>query len=134
MAVRPSTTRPRRGTADPVPLIAGYALLAVSLVLAVCAALLASVPVTFGPVALPIVQEGAWWIPLLGYVATPLLLVVAYGLDVVGQRRRLRDDRNFAPRPDYTTQLRLLIASGLVLGIWHTVNLSVTLSAWWGLS
>ena len=134
MAVRPSTTASWRGTASPVPLAVGYALLALSLALAVSAALLASVPVTFGPVALPIVEEDSWWIPLLGYVATPLLLVVVYGLDRTGQARRTREDRNFAPRPDFTAQLLWLIGGGLLLGIWHTINLSVTLSSWWGLS
>jgi hypothetical protein len=134
MAVRPSSSAPGRRTASPVPLAVGYALLALSLALAVVAGALVSVPVTFGPIALPIVEEGSWWIPLLGYAATPFLLIGVYGYDRIDQGRRTRDDRNFAPRPDFTSQLLWLIGGGLLLGIWHTVNLSVTLAAWWELS
>ncbi|PPF78898.1 hypothetical protein C5B96_13760, partial [Subtercola sp. Z020] len=118
-----------RDVASPVPLVLGGAAFVVSLVLALVEVADARAS-DLGFVTLPVIEPRLWWVALLGYVFTPIVVIVAAGLDRLWQRSGLRD-RYFTPKPLYGRVLRLLTWAGLVLALWHVVNLAAALSDLW---
>jgi purine-cytosine permease-like protein len=106
----------------------------VSVVLAVAVVLTASAPIAFLGVPFPLVRAEAFWMSLLGYLLTPIVVIACYGWDVVSQRNGLRANRNFDIRPRWTRLLLWLSGFSIVVGAWHILNLSVPLSEWLGLS
>ncbi|MFT4229597.1 MAG: hypothetical protein QM602_04835, partial [Microbacterium sp.] len=121
--------------ASPLPLLVAGGALGVSVVLALLVALTpASVPIAFLGVPLPLVTAGWWWVSLLGYLLTPVVVLGCYGWDAVGQRNGLRADRNFVLRPSWSRALQWLTGISIAVGAWHVLNLSVPLAEAWGLS
>lgn len=132
-----ATARPssRAGGASPIPLAIGLGALAVSLIIAVVVIAGFSAPVElFAGVPLPLVLAEHWWLSLIGYLLTPLVVIACYGWDVIGQRGGVRRNANFALNARYTSLLRWALWPAVAIGIWHILNLSVPLSEAWGLS
>jgi len=122
-----------RATASPLPVIVGASAMLVSVLLAVVVALTASAPIVF-LVPLPLVRAEAFWMSLLGYLLTPIVVIACYGWDALSQRNGLRANRNFDIRPQWTRLLLWLCGFSIIVGAWHILNLSVPLSEWLGLS
>lgn len=55
---------------------------------------------------------------LLGYLVAPLLSSLVLGWDVVSQRQG-RKDPWFEPKPSYSRLIRLIVALGFVVAIFH---------------
>ena len=120
-----------RAAASPVRLWAGVGAVARSLILAIVVLAAFSTPARlFGEFSLPLVSDGSGWLSLLGYVLTPLIVILAYGWDVAWQRRARENNRNVVLRRGYTRALKWLMIAGIVLGAWHVLNLAVPVSAW----
>lgn len=121
--------------ASAVPLIVGISSAAVSLVIAVLVIALVSAPVkVFLGIPLPLVVAESWWLSLLGYVLTPVVVIACYGWDAIAQRGGMRRDVNFVQRTGYGIILRGVVVASIIIGIWHILNLSVPLTEAWGLS
>ncbi|GAA2009029.1 hypothetical protein [Microbacterium ulmi] len=123
---------PARAGASSLPLIVGSAALAVSVAIAVVVAIAASGPVAVLGIPVPLVRSDAFWLSLVGYLLTPFVVVACYGWDVLAQRDGLRANRNFVVRPAWTRRLLWLAGAGILVGLWHILNLSVPLSEWMG--
>ncbi|MBO0985624.1 hypothetical protein [Rathayibacter sp. SD072] len=120
-----------RRSARALPLIVGATGFAASLILAIAALATAAAPVRVLGVPLPLVQGGAVWMSVVGYVLTPVLVFLATGWDLSSQRSHaLRDARHFVPNPLYSRALLWISGAGLVLGAWHILNISVPVSEW----
>jgi len=130
---------PRRSAlfvrASTLPVWVGFAAVIASLIIAVIVVVLLSTPVRvlFG-VPLPLVVTDAWGLSLLGYLLTPVVTIACYGWDGIAQRSGVRADADFVRRPGLSSALRWVVAASIVVGIWHTLNLSVPLTEAWGLS
>jgi hypothetical protein len=132
-----ATARPASpaAAASPVPVGAGIAALAASLVIAIVVIAGFSAPVElFLGVPFPLVLAEYWWLSFVGYLLTPLIVIACYGWDVIAQRSGLRRNANFTIRTRYTSILRWALWPAVVVGVWHILNLSVPLSEAWGLS
>ncbi|HOA86865.1 MAG: hypothetical protein GX871_07500 [Microbacteriaceae bacterium] len=128
---------PARGRAEAsrVPLLVGAGAVLLSVVLAVLVLVLLSAPAQlFSGVSLPLVSSDSWALSLLGYLLTPLVVILAYGWDVAWQRQARADNRNVVLHPGYTRVLKWLMIAGIVLGAWHVLNLAVPLAEAWGLA
>lgn len=133
MPQRPAVTR--AGRASALPLIGGLSAAALSLVIAVLVIALVSAPVkVFLDIPLPLVVAESWWLSLLGYLLTPVVVIACYGWDAIAQRSGMRRDVNFLQRTGYGTALRWTVAASIIIGVWHILNLSVPLTEAWGLS
>ena len=120
-----------RAAASPLPLWIGVGAVALSLIIAIIVLAAFSTPARlFGEFSLPLVSDGSGWLSLLGYVLTPLIVILAYGWDVAWQRRARENNRNVVLRRGYTRALKWLMIAGIVLGAWHVLNLAVPVSAW----
>ncbi len=125
----------RAGAASAVPLWLGLGSAIASLVIAVIVAIGFSVPIElFLGIALPLVQSEYGWLSLIGYLLTPLLVIVCVGWDRIAQRKGVRSNPNFAVDSRYSAVLLWTTWPAIVLGVWHILNLSVPLSEAWGLS
>lgn len=138
MPVARQTTAQRaaqgRAEASVLPLIIGAAATLTSLILAIVVLALLSAPAQlFAGLSLPLVSSGGWALNLLGYVLTPLIVILAYGWDVAWQRQARAHNRNVVLHPGYTRVLKWLMIAGIVLGAWHVLNLAVPLAEAWGL-
>lgn len=58
---------------------------------------------------------------LLGYLVAPLLSSLVLGWDVVAQRQG-RKDPWFEPKPGYSKLIRLIVALGFVVAIFHIIE------------
>ncbi|RFA21005.1 hypothetical protein B7R23_06180 [Subtercola boreus] len=115
--------------ASVLPLALGGAAFVISLVLAFVEGADARAS-DLGIATLPVIEPRLWWVALLGYLLTPIVVIVASGLDRLWQRAGLRD-RRFTPRPLYSTVLTWLVRVGFVLALWHIVNLAAAISDFW---
>lgn len=133
---RPVSGMPGRSPASvsPLPVIAGSAATASSLVIAVAVAFFLSAPSTGFGVPIPLVRSDYAWLSLVGWLLTPVAVIACYGWDLIGQRNGLRRNRDIVLHPTWTTVLLALSGIGIVIGVWHILNLSVPLSEWMGLA
>lgn len=116
-----------------MPLLVGAGAVVLSLVVAIVVLAAVSAPAQlFAWLALPLVQSGGWALSLLGYLLTPLVVILAYGWDVAWQRQARAHNRNVVLHPGYTRTLKWLMIFGIVLGAWHVLNLAVPLAEAWG--
>ena len=116
-------------TASPLPLVMGVTALGSSVVVLVVALLTASAQVDLGGVSLTLVTTENWWLSLIGYLLTPIVVIGAYGWDALAQRDGLRRNPNgFVVKPVYSRVLLWSVAVGILLGAWHVLNLSVPIS------
>lgn len=129
MATRQPSTR---ASASPIPLAVGSGAVIISAALAVIVIATSSVPIRFVGVPLPIVQSDRFWLSLIGYLLTPIAAVIAVGWDRIAQRRGVVLSGNFVPNRGFEVALTWIAGAGLVLGVWHVLNLSVPLSEFWG--
>ncbi|KQO99625.1 hypothetical protein [Leifsonia sp. Leaf264] len=122
---------------SPWPLIVALASTGISVVLIIVELVIARQQQVVSWLVLPIVPPDAVALPILGYLFTPVLVVIALGWNRVSERNGLRD-RYFVAVPRYASALRWLAGASVVLGIWHVVNIAyivdVALSDSWGLS
>ena len=135
--VSPAFSAPARGRAEAsrVPLLVGAGAVLLSIVLAALVLALLSAPAQlFAGLSLPLVSSGGWALSLLGYLLTPLVVILAYGWDVAWQRQARAGNRNVVLRPGYTRAFKWLMIAGLVLGAWHVLNLAVPVAEAWGLA
>jgi hypothetical protein len=58
---------------------------------------------------------------LLGYLVAPLLSSLVLGWDVVAQRQG-RKDPWFEPKPGYSKLIRLIVALGFLVAIFHIIE------------
>jgi hypothetical protein len=58
---------------------------------------------------------------LLGYLVAPLLASLVLGWDVVAQRQG-RKDPWFEPKPSYSRLIRIIVALGFVVAIFHIIE------------
>lgn len=131
--IRRTEAPTNRATA--MPLFIGVGSVAVSIVDAVLVLMLVSAPVkVFFGIPMPLVVADAWWLSLLGYVLTPVVVIACYGWDAIAQRAGVRRDVNFSLVTGYSAALRWAVAASVLLGVWHILNLSVPLTESWGLS
>ena len=116
---RPGSARPAaaRGSASPIWLITGLLALAVSFVLAGVGAALLGAPVSVLGLAVPLGTPQSFVVNLVGYVLTPMIVVVCYGIDRWQQRIGLRNNRNFVLRPGFTRALWWLMIVSLFVGL-----------------
>ncbi|HPT95208.1 MAG TPA: hypothetical protein PLB94_05655 [Microbacteriaceae bacterium] len=135
--VRPAVTQgPSRGraVASRLPLLIGAGATTLSLIFAIVVLAFLSAPAQlFAGFSLPLVSSGNWALNLVGYVLTPLVVILCYGWDVAWQRGARAHNRNVVLRPGYTRMLKWLMIIGIVLGAWHVLNLAVPLTEAWGL-
>ncbi|MEV8250648.1 hypothetical protein AB0O87_06965 [Microbacterium sp. NPDC076768] len=136
-----SATLPRQrnratsSRASATPLIVGLAAVVISIGLAVFVVLFASNPVSvFFDVPMPLVIAEFWWLSMLGYILTPVIVVACYGWDRIAQRKGQRENSNFVDREGYTKILLGAAAFAILLAVWHVLNLSVPLTELWGLA
>lgn len=128
---------PARGRAEAsrLPLLVGGGAVLLSVVLAILVLAVFSAPARlFGDFSLPLVSSGSWALSLLGYLLTPLVVILAYGWDVAWQRQARAHNRNVVLHAGYTRTLKWLMIAGIVLGAWHVLNLAVPLAEAWGLA
>ena len=118
-----------RDVASPVPLLIGVVALALSIVIALVTASSGRAS-TVWFMTLPIIEPGQWWLSLIGYVLTPLVVIVAFGLNRIWQRDGLRD-RAFTPKPGYGLALKWMVGASFLLALWHIVNLATVVSDAW---
>ncbi|MDN3495195.1 hypothetical protein QL996_04590 [Planococcus sp. APC 4015] len=121
---------PSRAAASPVWLITGILALVASVVIAVIVAVAFSAPIALIGIAVPLATAGSFWMSLIGYLLTPIVVMVLYGLDNVSQRNGLRANRNFDIRPEWTRVLLWLAVASMIVGVWHALNMSVPISEW----
>lgn len=120
---RPSSST----TASAVPLISGLGAVLLSAALVVLTISLGR-PTTLLPnLTLPLIEPVYWLLSLTGYVLTPIVVIIASGLNRSGQKAGLRD-RNFTAKPIYGQVLTWLLVVSFVLGLWHILNMAVVLS------
>ena len=97
---RRATRRPRAAAPRPAlfPLIVGLAAVVVSIGIAVYV-IVAAQRASAGRPGLPLRDRTLWWLSLVGYLLTPVVVIACYGWDAIGQRNALRANRNFVPKP-----------------------------------
>lgn len=118
-----------------MPLVVGLSVVALSVVVAIIVLTSASAPAQLFPwLVLPLVQSGSWALSLVGYLLTPLAVILAYGWDVAWQRQARADNRNVVLHPGDTRLLKWLMIAGIILGVWHVLNLAVPLAEAWGVA
>ncbi|MEF2976155.1 hypothetical protein [Subtercola sp. YIM 133946] len=118
-----------RDVASPVPLLIGAVAVALSAVIVIVTALNGRASSVWF-LTLPIIEPGLWWLSVLGYLLTPLVVIVAFGLNRIWQRDGLRD-RAFTPRPGYGLALKWMVGLSFLLALWHIVNLATVVSDLW---
>ncbi|MCU1482520.1 MAG: hypothetical protein JWQ19_3306 [Subtercola sp.] len=118
-----------RDVASPVPLLIGMLAVALSIVIVIVTAVNGRASSVWF-LTLPIIEPGLWWLSLIGYVLTPLVVIVAFGLNRIWQRDGLRD-RSFTPKPGYSLALKWMVGAGFLLALWHIVNLATVVSDAW---
>lgn len=126
---RNPSARGLRDAASPVPLVVGAGAVAVSLVLAIIG-LANSVPTVLIPqprIALPLDDTNLWWVSVIGYILTPIVVILARGWDTVSQRHGLQN-RNFVLKPQYSKLLGILLVVGCVLAVWQLLNVSLAVA------
>ena len=64
---------------------------------------------------------GGIGIHLLGYLVAPLLSSLVLGWDVVAQRQG-RKDPWFEPKPNYSRIIRIIVALGFVVAVFHIIE------------
>nr|BFF08925.1 hypothetical protein GCM10025699_02280 [Microbacterium flavescens] len=128
----PSAPPRSHASVSPWPVIFGCAATAASLIIAVLVAVFLSAPSTGLGIEIPIVRSEYAWLSLLGWLLTPVAVIACYGWDVIGQRNGLRRNRDIVLQPAWTTVLLTLSGVGILIGVWHILNLSVPLSEWMG--
>jgi hypothetical protein len=75
-------------------------------------------------IELPLAQSSVWWLSLIGYILTPIVVILARGWDAVSQRRGLQN-RNFELKPLYSSTLQVLVVVGFIVALWQLLNLSL---------
>lgn len=115
-------------------MILGLSAIGVSTAIAVFVIAVASASVAFFGIPLPLVTADRWWLSLIGYLLTPIVVIACYGWDAIGQRNALRANRNFVPKQGFTRALLWAAGASVLVGAWHVLNLSVPLSEAWGIS
>ena len=106
---------------------AGLAIL-VSLSLVVLSLIAARQEQIFDWLLLPIIPPELWYVPLIGYLLTPMFVIVMLGWNRVSFQRGLQD-KNFVARPQYATWLQWMTGAAMLIAIWHIVNLAYTIDA-----
>jgi hypothetical protein len=66
------------------------------------------------------------YIPLLGYLLTPFLVVVMMGWDTIDQRKKMAKDPWFIPKPKFTMILRGLTVLSFMVAFPHIWRLAQT--------
>jgi len=107
---------------------------AASIAIALLVATGFSAPIALMGMTLPLVRSEYAWLSILGWVLTPVVVIAAYGWDVISQRNGLRRNRNIVLRRRWTLALLFLCGAGILIGAWHILNISVPLSEWLGVS
>lgn len=77
---------------------------------------------------LQIIPPDFWFVPFIGYLLTPMFVIVMLGWNRVSFQRGLQD-KNFVARPQYATWLQWMIGAAMLIAIWHIVNLAYTIDA-----
>jgi len=67
---------------------------------------------------------GGIGIHLIGYLLAPLLSSLVLGWDVVAQRQG-RKDPWFEPKPNYSRIIRIIVALGFVVAIFHIIEVGI---------
>ncbi len=84
---------------------------------------------------LPLVAPGEWLLPAVGYILTPMFVIVAQGWDRTAVRSGLLN-KNFVVRSAYSSTLKYLLIPAMLMGLWHVINLAFligsSLSESWG--
>lgn len=122
----------RRPSAAPAvaskwPLAMGSTAFGLSLILAVWTATTASPQPFVGDVELAFADVATLPLSIGGYLLAPLVVFGALIWDRLSQRLGLRD-RNFGLKPKYTTALQWLAAAGMLVAVWHVLNIAYGLS------
>ncbi len=122
----------RRPSAAPAvasrwPVIMGATAFGLSLVLAVWTATTARMQPFVGSIDLPFADVSTLPLSVGGYLLTPIVVFSALIWDRLAQRLGLRD-RNFGLKPRYTVALQWLAAGGMVVAVWHVLNIAYGLS------
>ncbi|MCU1479080.1 MAG: hypothetical protein JWQ64_3773 [Subtercola sp.] len=115
--------------ASPIPLLIGVGAVGLSAGIAVVTAVNGRASSVWF-LTLPIIEPGQWWLSLIGYILTPLVVIFAFGLNRIWQRDGLRD-RAFTPKPGYSRALKWMVGVSFLLALWHIVNLATVVSEQW---
>lgn len=110
-------------------MIVGAAAVVLSLILAIMGLANSTPTVLIAQprLSLPLDATSVWWVSLVGYLLTPIVVIGARGWDTVSQRRGLQN-RNFVLKPGYSMVLQALLIAGCVLAIWQLLNLSLAVA------
>ena len=77
---------------------------------------------------LPIIPPSFWYVPVIGYILTPMFVIVMVGWDRVSMQRGLQN-KYFVAEPRISTWLLWILWASMVVALWHIVNLAYTIDA-----
>ena len=66
--------------------------------------------------------------PVIGYILTPMFVILMLGWDRISMQRGLQD-KYFVAEPRYATWLTWILWASMVVALWHIVNIAYTIDA-----